>query len=114
MIKVSGDARLAQHPGLPAILSEAQSYVVGFTYEDRLAKKKLMDEQGTRERSFLLRVDFDPTKLDDLLVQLGAKPWSGERPRVLVLMSIQDTVGRYLLTVLRQGCETSGCGVHAA
>ena len=84
--------------GLPTCSAEAQRYVVGFNYEDRLAKKKLMDEQGTRERSFLLRVDFDPAKVDDLLGRLGARPWRGERPRVLVLLSIQDTIGRYLLT----------------
>ena len=98
LIKVSGNARLPGNPRLADVLAEAQRYVVGFSYEDRLAKKKLMDEQGTRERSFLLRVDFDPAKVDDLLGQLGARPWRGERPRVLVLLRIWDTIGRYLLT----------------
>lgn len=97
LIKVSGDARLGRDPRLDDVLAEARRYVVGFSYEDRLAKKKLMDEQGTRERSFLLRVDFDPAQVDDLLGPLGSKPWRGERPRVVVLLNIQDTIGRYVL-----------------
>lgn len=97
VVKVSGDARLAGDPRLAPALAEAGRFVARFTYEDRLAKKKLMDEQGTRERSYILRVEFDPVAVDALLVGLGARPWTADRPRLLVLLVVEDSVGVYLL-----------------
>jgi len=97
LVKVSGDARLAADPRVQPALAEAQRYVARFEYEDRLAKKKLMDEQGTRERSYILRVDFDPASIDALLHDLGARSWPADRPRLLVLLVIEDSVGSYLL-----------------
>ncbi len=97
VVKVSGDARLPGDPRLTSALQEAGSFVDRFEYEDRLAKKKLMDEQGTRERSYFLRVDFNPVAVNRLLAELGARPWPADRPRVLVLLVVRDSVGRYLL-----------------
>lgn len=97
VVKVSGDARLAGDPRLAPALAEAERFVAHFSYEDRLAKKKLMDEQGTRERSYILRVDFDPAAINGLLVGVGARPWTADRPRLLVLLLVQDSVGVYLL-----------------
>jgi len=94
VLKVSGDARLPGDPRLAPALQEAGSLVDRFEYEDRLAKKKLMDEQGTRERSYFLRVDFNPAAVNRLLAELGARPWPADRPRLLV---VRDSVGRYLL-----------------
>ncbi len=97
IVKVSADARLACDPRLAPALAEPQRFVVNFEYEDRLAKKKLMDEQGTRERSYILRVDFDPAAVDRLLTVLNARPWPADRPRLLVLLAVRDTMGTYLL-----------------
>ena len=98
VVKVSGDARLPGDPRLALALQEAGRLVDRFEYEDRLAKKKLMDEQGTRERSYFLRVDFNPAAVNRLLAELGAQPWPADRPRLLVLLVVRDSVGRYLLT----------------
>jgi hypothetical protein len=97
LIKVTGDARLASDPRLRKALTEPERWVAGFEYEDRLAKKKLMDEQGTRERSYILRVHFDRPAVDRLLTDLGARPWPAGRPRLLVLLMVRDSVGSYLL-----------------
>lgn len=97
VVKVSGDARLPGDPRLAPVLQEAGRFVDKFEYEDRLAKKKLMDEQGTRERSYFLRVDFNPAAVNRLLAELGARPWPADRPRLLVLLVVRDSVGRYLL-----------------
>jgi hypothetical protein len=98
IVKVTGHSRLAEDRRLASALADAGDYVAAFEYEDRLAKKKLMDEQGTRERSWFLRVDFDPTKVDRLVAELGARPWGADRPRVLVLLGIRDTLGPYVLS----------------
>jgi hypothetical protein len=97
VVKVSGDAGLAADPRLAPALREPQRWVARFEYEDRLAKKKLMDEQGTRERSYVLRVDFDPAAVDRLLADLGSRPWAADRPRLLVLLVVRDSVGGYLV-----------------
>lgn len=97
LIKVSGDPRLAADPRVPAVLDQAFAGVIALDYEDRLAKKKLMDEQGTRERSYVLRVDFNPVTINSILTGLGQAPWGPLRPTVLVLLSVRDLAGSYVL-----------------
>ncbi len=101
LIKVSGDMRIAADPRVPAILDQAFAGVTALDYEDRLAKKKLMDEQGTRERSYVLRVDFDPVRIGSMLAGLDRAPWGSLRPTVLVLLSVRDLAGSYVLTAKR-------------
>ena len=97
LIKASGDARVGEEAERAGMLARANDYVLSYHYQDRLAGKKLMDEQGTRERSYLLTVDFDPAKVDAALATLGRRPWGPERPRLLALFGIRDTVGAYVL-----------------
>jgi hypothetical protein len=97
LVKVSGDARVAADPRLPPILERAASAVSSLAYQDRLARKTLMDEQGTRERSFHLRIDFAPPAVDAALADLGARPWGTVRPKVLVLLAVRDLAGSYIL-----------------
>ncbi len=97
VIKVSGDSRLADDPRLTPWLNRAGDLARGWTHEDRLAKKKLMDEQGTRDRSYYFRVQFDPASVDAILAEMGAVPWAADRPRVLVRLDITDLRGTYRL-----------------
>lgn len=97
LVKLSGDARLAERPDLASLLDRAGAAVASLSYEDRLAKKKLMDEQGTRQRSYLMTVQFKPEVVDALLAALGARAWTTERPRVLVLLGVTDLKGPYAL-----------------
>lgn len=96
LVKVSGDADLEAEPRLAALVEGAAALVSSFDYEDRL-KKKLMHEQGTRDWSYILHVHFDPAAIDRTLAGLGRQLWSAERPRLLVLCRITDTVGPYVL-----------------
>lgn len=96
--KASGDSRLADSPALLAALDHADTLVREVSFIDRLAKKKLMDEQGTRERSFLMTVQFDPTAVDQLIRAAGGQPWPQPRPTVRISLRITDSVGPFLLT----------------
>lgn len=96
LVKVSGDAELEAEPRLTTLVEGAATLVHSFDYEDRL-KKKLMHEQGTRDWSYILHVHFDPPAIDRALAGLGRRPWGPDRPRVLVLCRITDTVGAYVL-----------------
>lgn len=80
VVKLSGDARLIEHPQLPALLDQAPQLVERLSYEDRL-----------------MTVEFRPQAVDRLLETLGVRPWSAERPRVLVLLAVQDLTGAFPL-----------------
>ncbi|MBB6208872.1 DUF2066 domain-containing protein [Novispirillum itersonii] len=95
--KVSGDSRLGDSPAVQAALDHADALVRDVSFIDRLAKKKLMDEQGTRERSFLMTVQFDPAAVDRLIRASGRQPWPEPRPTVRVALRITDSVGPFLL-----------------
>lgn len=97
LVKVSGDDRIAEHPWLPSVIANAEDYVAGYTYEDRKKGIQISDEQGTRDRSFYLRVDFDPGAIDGILGRLGLGAWHEDRPRLLVVLAVTDHVGPYIV-----------------
>jgi hypothetical protein len=96
-------AVLAKVSADPSVASEAQAldaepYVLSRTYTDRKAGIQISDEQGTRERSFVLEVRFDPVGIDALLRSLGREPWQGERPALLVRLRVTDAMATYEVT----------------
>jgi len=97
LVKVSGDPRLVGDPRLAPLQEEAQGFVSGFDYQDRMRGIPVHDEQGTRERPFDLTVTFDPQKIDAALRSLGLAPWAAPRPRLAVLLGVRDATGAYVL-----------------
>jgi hypothetical protein len=59
LIKASGLLRLAGDPRLDKYKADAASLVRDYTYRDEKGGKPKNDEQGTRDRSFILTADFD-------------------------------------------------------
>jgi hypothetical protein len=88
LVKVSGDPRLIGDRRVKAM--GAAVLVTKFHYRDLMAGRPIRDEQGTRDRPHELTVDFDPAKIDAALQTLGRKPWTGERPRVAVLLAVRN------------------------
>lgn len=97
LVKACGDDRVADHPSLPAILANAESYALGYEYEDRKKGIQISDEQGTRDRSFHFRVDFDPEAVDGILHRLGLAAWHRDRPRLLVALAVTDHQGPFIV-----------------
>jgi hypothetical protein len=97
LVKLSGNPQLATDPRITPWQDQAGALALSWVYDDRLATKKLMDEQGTRDRSYHLLVQFDPVRIDAILAELGVKPWGADRPRVLVQLTITDLRGTYEL-----------------
>lgn len=102
LVKVSGDDRLLHQPALPDILRDAERFVGHFEYEDRKKGIQISDEQGTRDRSFHFRVDFDRSLLGPALQGLGAREWDGDRPRLLVVLAVTDLRGSFVTGLSRQ------------
>lgn len=98
LAKVSGDPRLVDDPRVAEMAGNADDYVVGFGYRDRMDGKPLADEQGSRDRPYDLTVDFDPRKIDAALQSLGRKPWTAARPGFVAVIGMRNGPRDYLLT----------------
>jgi hypothetical protein len=98
LVKVSGDARLLSDPGVAEAGKQAGALVKDYRYRDLMAGLPTNDEQGTRDRPYELTVSFDPAGIDAALGTLGRKPWTAERPRLVVILSVRQGAASYMLT----------------
>ena len=98
LIKVSGALKLAGDSRLAPYKSNAKEFVTAHDYRDQKAGRPKGDEQGTRDRSFYLTVDFDKDRIDGLLGKLGLKPWLADRPSVSVLIAMDQGARGYIVT----------------
>jgi len=98
LVKVTGDHTIRNERRLAAAAKDAQDLVLRFSYRDRLAGRPVHDEQGTHDRPHFLTVDFDPAKVNALAVKLGRKPWPLPRPRVLLLVAVENIRHAFVLT----------------
>jgi hypothetical protein len=98
LIKVSGAQKLAGDRRLAAYKSNAKGFVRAFSYHDQMSGTPTRDEQGTRDRPYDLIVDFDETKIDDLLKALRLKPWHSHRPVLAVFVEMQQGLKSYMVT----------------
>jgi hypothetical protein len=98
LIKVSGDASIVSDSRFENLAASAGQYVSTFSYRDRLEGKPVHDEQGTYDRPHFLTCHFDPQKIDDVLKTLGRKPWSGNRPRLVMLVVVHGRTNSGVLS----------------
>ena len=98
LIKVSGAQKLAGDRRLAAYKSNAKDLVGAFSYHDQMSGTPTRDEQGTRDRPYDLIVDFDETKIDDLLKALHITPWHSHRPVLAVFVEMQQGPKSYMVT----------------
>ena len=69
-----------------------------FSYRDQFFGKPIRDEQGTRDRPYDLTVEFEESKIDDVLGALGLKPWLSHRPRLAVFVEMEQGARNYIVT----------------
>jgi uncharacterized protein len=95
--KVSGDHTITAIQIESIAHGNVKLYVEAFHDRDRMEEIPIHDEQGTRDRSFELFVDFVPRKVNALLKVLGKQPWQDRRPKILVMLSVRNATGEYIL-----------------
>jgi hypothetical protein len=98
LVKVSGALKLAGDPRLAPTKSRAGDFVTAHSYHDQMSGTPTRDEQGTRDRPYDLTVDFDKTKIDDLLGAFGIKPWLSHRPVLGVFVTMDYGARKYVVT----------------
>ena len=84
-------------PGARKLANGATGLATEFSYRDRLAGRQIHDEQGSRDRPFILTVTFDPQKVDAALKALGSKPWAGKRPSLAFFLVVNNNGNIYVL-----------------
>lgn len=99
LIKVSGAQKLSGDRRLAAYKSKAKDFVRAFSYRDQFAGKPVRDEQGTRDRPYDLTVEFEESRIDDILKALGLKPWLSHRPVLAVFVAMEQGPRNYVVTL---------------
>ena len=98
LAKVSGDWRLIGDKRVEALNARAPEWVESFSYRDRMEGFKINDEQGTRDRPYEVTVRFKPDAIDKVLADFLRKPWAEGRPKLAVLLRVDNHGRRYVLT----------------
>jgi hypothetical protein len=97
LIKISGARQLAGDPRLQPYKARASDFVKTYRYHDKMSGTPVRDEQGTRDRPYDLFVEFDAAKIDDVLSELGLRPWLS-RPVLGVFVAMQQGTRSYVVT----------------
>src|SRR5258708_1585470 len=105
LIKASGAQKLSGDRRLAAYKAKAKDYVRSFSYRDQFFGKPIRDEQGTRDRPFDLTVEFEESRIDDILKAHGLKPWLSHRPSLAVFVEMGQGTKNYMVTT--HGAQTN-------
>jgi hypothetical protein len=98
LVRASGDVTVLDDKRVATLVTQAGRYIVAFSYRDVLEGKPLGDEQGTYDRPHYLTCKFDPVKVDGILKTLGRKPWTGKRPKLVMIVAVHDRKQQGMLT----------------
>ena len=93
LVKLTGDPALADDPRVAAFEPAAMELAEDFAYRDRMSDQLMHDEQGARDRPYDLTVHFSPARLAPVLRSLGAAPWPGPRPTLILRVAITGRDG---------------------
>jgi hypothetical protein len=105
LVKVSGDQRLAARPEMTELREKAGSFVAEFRYHDRMEGIPVHDEQGTHDRPHDLHCLYKPAAIDPVLASLGSRPWLSERPRLAILLAVEQGARHFSLNADDEHCE---------
>ncbi|AMZ74877.1 MULTISPECIES: DUF2066 domain-containing protein [Pseudomonas] len=105
VLRLTGDAKAAQNPGLAAIRKDPQQIILQYGYD-----------AGPPES---LKVDFDPASTDRALRSAGLSLWSANRPSILGWWLNDSAEGSSLVgdgqasaTPLRRAAQHRGLALH--
>jgi uncharacterized protein len=114
LIKVSGQLRLSGDPRLAPYKADAAKLVRDFSYRDEKGGKPKNDEQGTRDRSFVLTAEFDEAGINGVLAKLDVKPWLSRRPVLGVFAELQPGARRFVVTADSKDSDLQRAALLAA
>ena len=94
LVKVSGRETVGEHPDIQKALSNAQNYVLQFSYES--TDERIENSAGQSAAATVLFLKFSPQAVEGLLRKAALPLWPANRPGVLVWLVADDVArGRY-------------------
>jgi hypothetical protein len=114
LVKASGQLRLAGDRRLKPFKADAAKLVRDFSYRDEKGGKPKNDEQGTRDRSFVLTAEFNEAAVNGILAKLGSKPWLSRRPTLAVFAELNPGVRRLVVSADARDTELQRAALIAA
>jgi len=90
LVKVSGDARIADDPSVAGALGQAGAIMLQATYRQDV----LTGATGAQSRVTTLLAQFDRSGVDAILRKAGRPIWTSERPGVLAWLVIESGAAR--------------------
>jgi hypothetical protein len=97
LIKASGDPNIGTAKNFAAVIAQAPDMAVAIAYHDRMSGLPKHDEQGTRDRPFILTALFDASAVATALKALGSAVWTGRRPTVFLSVQVHAYAGAFAL-----------------
>lgn len=85
-----------------------------FSYRDEKGGKPKNDEQGTRDRSFVLTAEFDEAAVNGILAKLGSKPWLSRRPTLAVFAELNPGARRLVVSADAKDTDLQRAALIAA
>ncbi len=83
LVKVSGDSNIINMPALQPDISQAESLIQSYSYNEPTDDKDPL----------LLQVQFEPGAINQLLTKVQKRPWSKDRPLTLIWLAVTDNQG---------------------
>ncbi len=90
LVKVSGDARVADNPGVTDALGQAGAIMLQTTYREDV----LTGATGVQSKATTLLAEFDRAGVDAILRKAGRPIWTSDRPAVLAWLVIESGAAR--------------------
>lgn len=92
LVKVAGNRRILSQPIVLERARNAKRMLQQFGY--RAAQQALSSSGGRAEVAYVLKLDFDPQAVDQLLSMAGERPLGALRPSVVVWLAAQQQGSR--------------------
>lgn len=114
LIKASGQLRLAGDRRLAPFKADAAKLVRDYSYRDEKGGMPKNDEQGTRDRSFVLTAEFDEAAVNGILKRLGTRPWLSRRPTLAVFAELNPGARRLVVSADSKDTDLQRAALIAA
>ena len=99
IVRVSGNSHAIESPGVVTALSKPDRYLLQFGYEKLLPKDLAVSSGAVKPvLGLLLKLQFDPKAINQLLRRAGLPIWASNRPEVLLWLGAELEGQRQLVS----------------
>ena len=90
LIKLTGNSKIKNHEGVPALLKKSSDYVSQYRYRvEEMGSGTAQGDEPPRPTRYI-QVQFDRTAVDRALAALGIATWEGTRPEVILWLAYEQ------------------------